>query len=185
MVTVKDGWGWSMSSDKCKHGLKPGSCSYCLQQGSRTARIQRARTKFSKVHSEILAQSSQQAHRKESVGDSWRPGDSNATKTSDRCGRCGKKWLLTHLEGHEAKCRNKVPCPQCGKRFYFSSLNKHLARCEGGKSCRYCKQLVPKSTMKEHLRTCRAANQNEEYLDLMDTGLVYGYPRGSWSRDRG
>ena len=52
-------------------------------------------------------------------------------------------------------------------------------KCKHGIQTNYCYHCIERPKVKP--RPKRVVSESPKYLDLMDTGLVYGYPRGHWS----
>ncbi len=152
----------------CIHGISPpASCYPCRQKQARDKR-----------HEEMAAFARELTERETEFEVASRPIPRVEKPTKERCDRCGTRFLSTHINDHKSQCDRRFQCPACGMGCHYRELLTHLQSCEGGATCRFCHQKVPKSvSMMAHVFRCEVARSDEHYLDLMDTGLVYGYPR--------
>ena len=109
-------------------------------------------------------------------------------KSKKTCLRCKKRLLATSMKAHEATCKNKKTCLRCKKRLLATSMKAHEATCKGAKKkkkprrCKYCGKTTVAQSLGAHYKRCKAAPPSKRRsTDLMNTGLVYGYPLGRWS----
>lgn len=113
-----------------------------------------------------------------------------------KCKTCSK--IVEHNSPHYRSCpkRKRKPrparkskCKHCKKKFLTRNLNKHQNACRKNpkaKRCKFCNKPYREATFSEHRSNCIKApgpQGSSRSGDLMDSGAVYGYRPGKWSRD--
>jgi hypothetical protein len=110
--------------------------------------------------------------------------------TLQRCQHC--KEIINTKSPHRRACptQKKAPakkrkCSYCKKMFLARNIKKHRKSCRENprnKRCKYCKGTYS-GTFTDHKAGCADAPGRKRggSDDLMNSGAVYGYKRGSWS----
>ena len=105
-----------------------------------------------------------------------------------KCGKCGKAIPHVKFLAHKKACQASTsPCPHCGRMLLPKTHKRHRKPCrqrqkDARKSCKYCNKRIVEKTLKAHYKQCPHAPSPGDQ-DLLDSGAVYGYPKGWWSKD--